>query len=106
MFAVLLFVSPAFTAPNLAFSQSSPLGAAQPNDATRKLSAAPSPGPSKGIKSVKTEEPRIIMDQKTHTVRILIGGKEIMTVDAGGLHVHGNIDYTGVSTAGGPVHGK
>jgi len=40
----------------------------------------------------KTE---IITDEEHSTVRIVIDGKEILTVDKDGLHVNGNIDYTG-----------
>jgi hypothetical protein len=43
-------------------------------------------------------KPQIITDEKTNTVRVLIGGKEVLTIDAEGLHVRGNIDYTGIIT--------
>jgi hypothetical protein len=43
-------------------------------------------------------KPQIITDEKTNTVRILIGGKEVLTIDAKGLHVHGDIDYSGIIT--------
>ena len=40
-------------------------------------------------------KPQIITDPKTNTVRILIDGKEILRVDAAGLHVTGDLTYTG-----------
>jgi hypothetical protein len=40
-------------------------------------------------------KPEIIADPKTNTVRILIDGKEIVHIDAAGLHVTGNVTYTG-----------
>jgi hypothetical protein len=40
----------------------------------------------------KTE---VITDEKTNTVRILVGGKEILTIDADGVQVNGNLKYTG-----------
>ena len=39
---------------------------------------------------------RILVNDKDHTVRILVDGKEILTIDADGLHVQGNVNYTGV----------
>lgn len=43
-------------------------------------------------------KPQISTDEKTNTVRILIGGKEVLTIDTKGLHVHGDIDYSGIIT--------
>lgn len=40
-------------------------------------------------------KPQIIADPKTNTVRILIDGKEIVRIDAAGLHVTGDLTYTG-----------
>jgi hypothetical protein len=37
----------------------------------------------------------IITDQEAGAVRILIDGREVATIDADGLHVAGNIAYTG-----------
>jgi len=37
---------------------------------------------------------RIVTDEKTGTVRVEIDGKDVVTIDAGGLHVNGEIDYT------------
>jgi hypothetical protein len=54
-------------------------------------------------KDGKTE---IITDEKTNTVRILIGGKEILTIDADGLQVHGDVDYSGLLTDTGGESGK
>lgn len=43
-------------------------------------------------------KPQIITDEKTGTVRVLIGGREVLTIDAQGLHVRGDIEYGGLST--------
>ena len=37
-------------------------------------------------------------DNKNHAVHILIDGKEIVTIDAKGLHVKGDIAYSGLIT--------
>ena len=58
--------------------------------------AAESSSSADAAKAASTA-PQIITDDKTNTVRILIGGKEILSVDASGLHVNGNIEYTGMS---------
>ena len=50
---------------------------------------ASQPAPSDNSK------PEIIADAKTNTVRILIDGKEIVHIDAKGLHVTGDLTYTG-----------
>ena len=55
----------------------------------------------------KDAKPQIITDEKTNTVRILIGGKEILLIDAKGLHVNGDLTYTGVEVdAGEEDHAK
>jgi len=36
--------------------------------------------------------------QKNNAVHILIDGKEIVLIDAAGLHVHGNLTYTGTES--------
>jgi hypothetical protein len=38
---------------------------------------------------------QIVTDENNKTVRVLIGGKEILTIDAQGLHVNGDIQYAG-----------
>ncbi len=65
-------------------------------------------GPISGAESAVSpnNDTQVITDKKAHVVRVLIAGKEILTVDAGGVHVHGNIAYSGVSTAGGTSHEK
>jgi hypothetical protein len=42
-----------------------------------------------------TDRVEIIPDQDAGAVRILIDGREVATIDADGLHVAGNIAYTG-----------
>jgi hypothetical protein len=41
---------------------------------------------------------QIVTDQKTNSVYILINGKKVVTIDAKGLHVSGDVDYTGTIT--------
>jgi hypothetical protein len=41
------------------------------------------------------DKPQIISDAKTKTVRILVDGKEIVRIDSRGLHVTGDLTYTG-----------
>jgi len=40
----------------------------------------------------------IVTDEKAHAVRVFIDGKEVLTVDSGGLHVHGELAYSGIIT--------
>jgi hypothetical protein len=47
------------------------------------------------------DAPQIVTDEKNHAVRILIDGKDILTIDASGLHVNGGIAYSGPLTATG-----
>ena len=49
-------------------------------------------------------KPQIVTDDKTNSVRVLIGGREIMRIDAKGLHVRGNIEYTGSTIDRGSAH--
>lgn len=85
----LLTTVPAFSAE----PASSAIPAAAPN-------APATPHHEKSTSNSKSppSKPRIITDEKTNTVRVLIGGKEVLTIDAEGLHVRGNIDYTGIIT--------
>ena len=41
------------------------------------------------------ERPQIVTDEKTGIVRVLIAGREILRIDDSGLHVKGDIEYTG-----------
>jgi hypothetical protein len=41
------------------------------------------------------ETPQIVTDEKAGIVRVLIAGREILRIDDSGLHVKGNIEYTG-----------
>jgi hypothetical protein len=67
---------------------------------------APTAKAGGGTLPPNNDAPTIVMDKTNHVVRVLIGGKEILTVDAGGVHVHGNIDYSGVSASGGCLDAK
>lgn len=41
------------------------------------------------------EKVEIVTDQDAGEVRILIGGRPVVRIDADGLHVEGKIEYTG-----------
>ena len=47
-----------------------------------------------------TAQTRIVTDNATGTVSILVDGREIVRIDADGLHVNGDIDYSGAITDG------
>jgi hypothetical protein len=68
--------------------------------------AADTPSAKPVSATVAGDNTQVITDKKNQIVRVLIGGKEILTIDAEGVHVHGNLDYTGVNTVGEPVHAK
>lgn len=55
----------------------------------------PATGPAQAIVGAPDSDTRIIVDDKDHTVRIFAGGKEILTIDASGLHVNGDLTYSG-----------
>lgn len=38
---------------------------------------------------------QIVTDQKNNIIKVLIGGRDVLTIDARGLHVNGNIAYSG-----------
>ena len=42
--------------------------------------------------------PQVITDEKHNAVLVLIRGKEVVRIDERGLHVSGDLDYTGVIT--------
>lgn len=46
---------------------------------------------------LSTERVQILTDQQAGTVRIVIDGQAVMTVDAEGAHVNGDISYSGVT---------
>jgi hypothetical protein len=48
--------------------------------------------------TVSSSTAQVVTDDKRHAVRVLIGGKEILTIDALGVHVNGNIEYAGKIT--------
>lgn len=43
----------------------------------------------------------VIEDQEAGVVRVFIGGKEVLTIDNQGLHINGDITYTGQITDAG-----
>ncbi len=45
---------------------------------------------------------RIVTDDEHGTVSIFVQGREVVRVDAGGMHVFGDISYTGAVTDGTP----
>lgn len=50
--------------------------------------------------------PEVFEDSKTNTVRFVINGKDILTIDAGGIRVNGNIEYTGTAIGANATHGS
>jgi len=58
---------------------------------------SPAP-PTAPITRVGDDTTQLVVDTQAHTVRIVIEGKEVGRFDASGLHVIGNIDYSGFST--------
>ena len=38
---------------------------------------------------------QVVTDEQAHVVRVIIDGKEVLTIDAKGLHVNGNVEYSG-----------
>jgi hypothetical protein len=96
IFTLLLLTLPLLTTVP-AFSQEAmgtPAKAGGPGDINKSSDASQS---ERGKQTTPTK-PQIITDEKTNTVRVLIGGKEVLTIDAKGLHVHGDIDYSGIIT--------
>jgi hypothetical protein len=55
-------------------------------------------GAATGATAGSSSTAQVVTDEKRNTVRVLIGGKEILTIDALGLHVNGNIEYAGKIT--------
>jgi hypothetical protein len=48
--------------------------------------------------AVPADRVEILTDQDAGAVRIVIDGRDVATIDADGLHVAGNIAYTGIIT--------
>jgi hypothetical protein len=83
------------------------------------LPAAPAPSPAVPLAPPAhppvvpaSDRPQIITDEKDNAVLVLIRGREVLRIDERGLHLRGDIDYTGVMTDGKlpaltpPVQGK
>lgn len=58
---------------------------------------SPAP-PSFPITAIGDDSTRLVADPKSHTVSIVIEGREVARFDADGLHVTGNLDYSGTTT--------
>jgi hypothetical protein len=53
---------------------------------------------AKGPAAKRPQHPvEIVTDDKTGVLRVLIGGKEVFAIDAKGVHVKGDVTYSGVS---------
>jgi hypothetical protein len=64
--------------------------------------SAGQPAPAESFHPLRNnDDARIVIDQKKHVVRVLVGGREILTIEASGLRVNGGITYSGPLTAGG-----
>jgi len=61
------------------------------------------PAPS-ATGSQAAQAPEVFEDSKTNTVRFVINGKDILTIDADGIRVNGNIEYTGTTTGANATH--
>jgi hypothetical protein len=48
---------------------------------------------------------RIVIDPRSNTIRFIISGKEVGLFDKSGLHVDGDVTYTGVITDTGTANG-
>lgn len=48
------------------------------------------------LRAADDEAPRIVTDAKANTVTIFVGGRPIVRIDGGGLHVDGDVAYAGV----------
>lgn len=47
-------------------------------------------------------KPQIITDEKTNTVRVLIDGKEILTINADGIQINGYVTYVPIKNIPAP----
>jgi hypothetical protein len=54
-------------------------------------------GPDSHRTPTKPGLPEVYTDAKTNTVCFVINGKDILTIGADGIHVDGNIKYTGTA---------
>jgi hypothetical protein len=103
IFALLLLTLPLLTTvPAFSAEPANGTAPAARTDPSAEASAKAEGAHSKGLSrdagragrgTQKDKKPQIIIDQKTDTVRVLIDGKEIVTIDAHGLHVNGDIEY-------------
>ena len=93
---LVLVAAPAFSA--------EPAAATTPHPPTVPAKAPDGQDQFQGRLQDRTLTTQVVTDEKAHTVRVLIDGKEILTINAEGLHVHGDIDYAGVLTDTG-MHG-
>ena len=60
--------------------------------------AASATQPAPPLTVIGDETTKLVADTQAHTISIVIEGKEVARFDADGLHVTGNIDYSGFST--------
>ncbi len=59
---------------------------------------APVSGWAEDAKETKHDRVQIIEGDEAGVVRIVIDGKEVILIDADGMHVTGDFDYTGTIT--------
>ncbi len=59
---------------------------------------APVKGFAEDAKETNTDRVQIIEDEDSGVLRIVIDGKEVALIDADGIHVEGDIDFTGQIT--------
>jgi hypothetical protein len=85
---LLLTTVPAFSQEPSRVTGVNPTGAAG-----TKQPATPAPSAIARRATADNTKPQIITDEKTNTVRVLIGGKEILIIDAKGIHVNGVVGH-------------
>jgi hypothetical protein len=59
--------------------------------------AVAAPAQDQGAAAAPAEKVEIIPDQDAGTVTIVIDGRPVVTIDADGVHVTGDITYTGAA---------
>jgi hypothetical protein len=60
--------------------------------------AGPAPAATQPQSTSQQQATRVETDKKTGAIRFIVNGKEVARIDATGLHVTGDVDYTGALT--------
>ncbi len=62
------------------------------------LAAAPAPAGQSPPSPVESQQTEVLVDEETGVVRIVVESREVVRIDADGLHVTGDITYTDTIT--------